>query len=153
MGLLAATSRQLWAFSRDRAVPGWRYWSKITTSKLLPVPALLLSFVISCCMALIRIGSALAMTDIVSMCIAGLYTSYLTVTVMLLVRRIRGDIALFNDSEDEIVNVPGAKLVWGPFRVPGYCGYICERLRRCLPYHCCLLRILAWSYEPHRRQL
>jgi amino acid transporter len=29
MGLLAATSRQLWSFSRDRAVPGWRLWSRV----------------------------------------------------------------------------------------------------------------------------
>lgn len=29
MGLLAAASRQLWSFSRDRGVPGWRWWSRV----------------------------------------------------------------------------------------------------------------------------
>lgn len=29
MGLLAAASRQLWSFSRDRGVPGWRLWSRV----------------------------------------------------------------------------------------------------------------------------
>lgn len=29
-GLLAATSRQFWSFARDRAVPGWRIWSKVS---------------------------------------------------------------------------------------------------------------------------
>lgn len=29
MGLLAAASRQLWSFSRDRGVPGWRLWSQV----------------------------------------------------------------------------------------------------------------------------
>lgn len=29
MGLLAASSRQLWSFSRDRGVPGWRWLSKV----------------------------------------------------------------------------------------------------------------------------
>lgn len=32
MGLLAAASRQLWSFSRDRGVPGWRLWSQVSTS-------------------------------------------------------------------------------------------------------------------------
>lgn len=29
MGLLAAASRQFWSFSRDRGVPGWRWWSQV----------------------------------------------------------------------------------------------------------------------------
>lgn len=29
IGMLAATSRQFWSFARDRAVPGWRIWSKV----------------------------------------------------------------------------------------------------------------------------
>lgn len=29
MGLLAASSRQLWSFSRDRGVPGWRWLSRV----------------------------------------------------------------------------------------------------------------------------
>lgn len=31
MGLLATASRQLWSFSRDRGVPGWRWWSRVST--------------------------------------------------------------------------------------------------------------------------
>ena len=34
IGMLAATSRQLWSFARDRAVPGWRLWSHVC---LLPI--------------------------------------------------------------------------------------------------------------------
>jgi amino acid transporter len=29
MGMLAASSRQLWSFARDRGVPGWRWWSQV----------------------------------------------------------------------------------------------------------------------------
>lgn len=32
MGLLAAASRQLWSFSRDRGVPGWQWWSHVRNS-------------------------------------------------------------------------------------------------------------------------
>jgi amino acid transporter len=28
-GMMAATSRQFWSFSRDRGVPGWRLWSRV----------------------------------------------------------------------------------------------------------------------------
>lgn len=29
IGILAVTSRQLWSFARDRAVPGWRLWIRV----------------------------------------------------------------------------------------------------------------------------
>lgn len=29
VGMMAATSRQLWSFSRDRGTPGWRLWGKV----------------------------------------------------------------------------------------------------------------------------
>lgn len=32
IGLLAAASRMLWAFSRDRGVPGWRFVSKVSST-------------------------------------------------------------------------------------------------------------------------
>jgi amino acid transporter len=36
MGLLAAASRQLWSFSRDRGVPGWRLWSRVRNHSTFP---------------------------------------------------------------------------------------------------------------------
>jgi amino acid transporter len=78
--------------------------------------------IISWLLAIIKVGSDIAMFDIVSMAISGIYLSYLMVSVLLLIRRVRGDIALYNDSDDDIVNVPGAKLVWGQFRCPGLLG-------------------------------
>lgn len=30
MGILAALSRQFWSFARDRAIPGWRLWVKVS---------------------------------------------------------------------------------------------------------------------------
>lgn len=29
-GMLAATSRQFWSFSRDKGVPGWSLWTKVS---------------------------------------------------------------------------------------------------------------------------
>ncbi|KAJ5517028.1 hypothetical protein N7527_008588 [Penicillium freii] len=124
MGLLAAASRQLWSFSRDRGVPGWRFWSQVSSTKQLPIFAIILTVTIAVLLSLINIGSNTAMEDIVSMAVSGIYLSYLTVSVLLFYRRVRGDISRFNDNEDDIVNVPGAKLVWGPFHCPGIVGTV-----------------------------
>lgn len=75
-------------------------------------------------LGLINIGSSVALNDILSMAVSGMYLSYLIVGVLLLYRRIKGDISLYNDHEDTLVNVPGAKLVWGPFHVPGIWGIL-----------------------------
>ncbi|CAI7583830.1 unnamed protein product [Penicillium glandicola] len=122
MGLLAAASRQIWSFSRDRGVPGWQWLSKISSTKQLPISAILLTVTVAVLLSLINIGSDTAMEDIVSMAVSGIYLSYLMVSVLLFYRRIRGDISLYNENDDDIVNVPGAKLVWGPFHCPGIIG-------------------------------
>lgn len=64
------------------------------------------------------------MDNIVSMAVSAIYLSYLMVSVLLFVCCVRCDISLYNDSEDEIINVLGAKLVWGPFRCPSILGTI-----------------------------
>lgn len=75
-------------------------------------------------LALINIGSAVALNDVLSMAVSGVYSSYLVVGILLLYRRCRGDIVLFNDDESIRINAPGARLVWGPFRVPGIWGIL-----------------------------
>ncbi|KAJ6060988.1 hypothetical protein N7444_001684 [Penicillium canescens] len=122
MGLLAAASRQLWSFARDRGVPGWIWWSKVSPTNQLPIYAVTVSVAISTLLALINIGSSVALGDILSMAVSGLYLSYLVISALLLFRRVRGDINLYNDNEDDIINVPGSKLVWGTFRCPGVFG-------------------------------
>ncbi|KGO73994.1 Amino acid/polyamine transporter I [Penicillium italicum] len=81
-----------------------------------------LGVTIAALLALINVGSSAAMEDVVSMAVSGIYLSYLVVSVLLFYRRIRGDISRYDDNEDNIVNVPGAKLVWGPFHCPGIIG-------------------------------
>ncbi|KAL3431346.1 amino acid/polyamine transporter I [Aspergillus tetrazonus] len=123
-GLLAATSRQFWSFARDRAVPGWRIWSKVSPINCLPTYSILLTMSVTCLLGLINIGSSVALNAVVSMAVSGLYLSYLTVGSLLLWRRCTGAISQFQNGEDGVVNVPGAKLVWGPFHIPGIWGTI-----------------------------
>ncbi|KAJ5740750.1 amino acid/polyamine transporter I [Penicillium malachiteum] len=123
VGMLAATSRQFWSFARDKGVPGWRLWSQVS-SKSLPHYAIYLTMTVSWLLALINIGSAVALNDVVSLAVSALYLSYLVIGTLLLYRRCRGEIFLSNENDDMAINVPGAKLVWGPFRVPGVWGIL-----------------------------
>ncbi|PTU23253.1 hypothetical protein P175DRAFT_0433350 [Aspergillus ochraceoroseus IBT 24754] len=122
IGMLAATSRQLWAFARDRGVPGWRIWSHVSTSRALPTNSIYLTMAICCLLGLINIGSSVALNDVVSMTVSGLYTSYLIVVALLFYRRTTGQISRIPQGDSMVANVPGAELVWGPFHVPGIWG-------------------------------
>ncbi|CAL00903.1 uncharacterized amino-acid permease C15C4.04c [Aspergillus awamori] len=124
LAMLTATSRQFWSFARDRGVPGWRVWSHVSNRTFLPTYSILLTMTVCCLLGLINIGSAVALNDVVSMAVSGLYSSYLIVAVLLLWRRCTGAINNYNASDDTVVNVPGAKLMWGPFHVPGIWGIL-----------------------------
>jgi amino acid transporter len=72
-------------------------------------------------LGLINLGSSIAFDNVLSMAVSGIYLSYLMVVTLLLYRRLKGDIYKHNDS-DGAINFPGARLVWGPFHVPGMFG-------------------------------
>lgn len=122
VGVVASASRQIWAFSRDRAVPGWEHIQRVNSKSSIPIFAVLSTTVMSCILALIVLGSSTAFNDIVSLSVVGLFGSYFMFAVLLLWRRIRGDIKLYPSSADALTNVPGQELTWGPWRIPGALG-------------------------------
>ena len=125
VGQAASASRQLWAFSRDRAVPGWMYLQQVNARSAIPVLAIAVTTIIAYLLALIILGSSTAFNDIVSLAVVGLFGSYFIVAVLLLWRRVRGDIKPYmKDSGVVLTNVPGAHLTWGPWRIPGIFGVI-----------------------------
>ena len=125
VGIVASTSRQLWAFSRDRAVPGWRFLQRVHPQSSVPIFSVAVTTTIAILLALIVLGSSTAFNDIVSLSVVGLFGSYLMVAVLMFWRRVRGDIKGYETSSDyELTNVPGAPLVWGPWRVPGVAGLL-----------------------------
>ena len=124
VAVIASGSRQLWAFSRDRAVPGWQYLQRVNSRSAVPTTAVLVTTVISCLLALIVLGSSTAFNDIVSLSVVGLFGSYLLTAALLLGRRLRGDIKPYADSEKTLTNVSGAQLTWGPWRMPSLLGII-----------------------------
>jgi amino acid transporter len=84
---LTSTSRMLYAFSRDGAVPGARFWSKLNANRV-PVNGVLLSTVVAAILTLpalikINIGTAkdpiivnYAFTAVVSIGVIGLYLAF-----------------------------------------------------------------------------
>jgi amino acid transporter len=101
-----------------------KIYLQVTDETAIPVYSVGLTTIIACLLALINIGSSVAFNDLVSMSISGLYLSYMVVAVLLLYRRCTGGIGNSKSSDDTIVNTAGAKLVWGPFHVPGIWGIL-----------------------------
>ncbi|KAM0140580.1 hypothetical protein ACHAO1_002264 [Botrytis cinerea] len=126
MASLASTSRMLWSFARDHGVPGWRTISKIDNRTTIPLWSIAITCIVSCLLALINIGSATVFNDVVSLSVAGLYSSYLICAVLLLYRRLTGGFQTLTDISEGpvLVNTTGAQLVWGPWHVPGVFGII-----------------------------
>lgn len=125
-GMLASGSRVFWAFSRDRAVPGHRWWSRVHPSQGSPINSVLIVTFVVALLGLVPLGSSIAFNQMVSMANSLQYISYLIVSILLLWRRLTGGIispteaAMFDG--DSHVNTNGARLVWGPFHIPGFLG-------------------------------
>jgi choline transport protein len=142
VGFSASTSRICWAFARDRGLPGWRTLSRvcIQTSQAvssvdikqisdrtsIPVNAVAFTSFIACLLALINIGSTSAFNGVISVSIAGLFSSYLLTSSLLLYRRCTGAIlpnsGTFDQSASSTTNDGMVRTYWGPWKIPGVLG-------------------------------
>ena len=66
VGTVAAASRQLWAFSRDRAIPGWIYLQQVNSKSAIPVLAVFVTITTAFLLSLIVFGSSTVFKDVVS---------------------------------------------------------------------------------------
>ena len=163
IGIMAAASRMLWSFARDKGVPGWRHISKVSYPLLsvqfpcwrltpcqvnektkIPVTSVLTTTIFCILLALISIGSKVAFNDVVSLTLAALYASYFIACALLLWRRTTGSIK----SPDEIdaidsegYNLPGSagKLIWGPWKVQGISGVLINTFA-------CVYLLIVWIF-------
>lgn len=60
VGCTTAASRCTWAFSRDGAIPGSKWWKKIDTKTGVPLNAMMLSMVVQIVLGVIYFGSTAA---------------------------------------------------------------------------------------------
>lgn len=89
LGFLATSTRQTWAFARDRGLPFSPFFSFVDSFLVIPLRTLALCTVIPCLLALINIGSTVAFNAFVSITEAGLFLSYLIPISLIMIRKIR----------------------------------------------------------------
>lgn len=87
---VAATSRQLWSFARDKGAPGYQWLSHITHGSNIPLNAVITSLAITSALALINLGSTTALNAIISLSSTALLTSYTLCIGCVALRRVRG---------------------------------------------------------------
>ena len=80
MSCMTSSSRMMYAFSRDGAVPGWRIWSKVN-EKRIPFNAVIAVAVLALILTLPALkgnkdGLTVAFTAVVSIGVIGLYIAY-----------------------------------------------------------------------------
>ncbi|KAI8931135.1 hypothetical protein NX059_011489 [Plenodomus lindquistii] len=88
---VASTSRQLFAFARDKGVPFSAFFSYVQPGWDLPINSVIITFAISVGLSLINIGSTVALNSIISLGIGALLTSYLISISCLWLKRFRGE--------------------------------------------------------------
>ncbi|KAA8904970.1 amino acid/polyamine transporter I [Sphaerosporella brunnea] len=79
-------ARLCWSFSRDRGLPGSRYWVKVHPKMGVPWNAHTMSCFIVGLLGLLYIGSTTAFNSMVAACIVLLYISYAIPVVLLLIK-------------------------------------------------------------------
>lgn len=154
IGIMAAASRMLWSFARDRGFPG-RYISKVPNSTSqpplqheqhlcqvdgktkIPFIAIFTTTVLSVILSFISIGSPVAFNDVVSLTLASLYASYFVVCALLLWRRITGSVKTPDQVSSSLdqrhrANSNSSRLCrephLGPMESTGSCGHGDQRL-------------------------
>ncbi|KAI4199835.1 MAG: hypothetical protein LQ350_004366 [Teloschistes chrysophthalmus] len=141
IAILASSSRLTWSFARDRGLPGWQYLSRVEPRTCLPLVSIATTTTIAILLSLISIGSTVALNDVLSLTIAGLFLSYLACCSLLLYRRLTGGIitptpaaaptttTTSNTSLPPSATYPQYKpLTWGPFHIPSPLGAIVNAL-------------------------
>nr|POE94366.1 choline transport protein [Quercus suber] len=129
IGALSSSGRMMWAFARDRGLPGWQWLKRVDGNSSIPVNTILITATAAVLLGLVNLGSTTAFQIFLSVVLDGFYGSYLAATSLLLYRRLRGDIDEFH--VDPCIDQPTGKssgvshdkrYVWGPWRVKGWLG-------------------------------
>jgi amino acid transporter len=85
----ASTSRQTFAFARDRGLPFADWIAHVDKRRKIPVNAIFLSCLISCLLSLINIGSETAFNAIISLNVAALMYSYIISISCVIYRKLK----------------------------------------------------------------
>lgn len=113
------------------------FTTQVSPRTSIPVYSVAATTIIACILALVNIGSATAFNGVISISIAGLFSSYLLVSVLLLYRRCTGGIVPQSES------TTADSVTWGPWRILGVFGILNNA------FACCYLTfVLFFSFWP-----
>ena len=116
-----------------------RIW-QLNGHSTLPINTIMITVLVSVLLNLIVLGSSVALNDVLSLSVAGLYSSYLIVCALLLYRRVKGEI---HARDDNLSVIGPTSLRWGPWRIPEPFGAINNT------FACAyLVFMLFWSFWP-----
>ncbi|KAM0546449.1 hypothetical protein ACHAPJ_010916 [Fusarium lateritium] len=88
IGCTTATSRCTWAFARDGAIPGAKWWAKVNNKLDVPLNAMMLAMVVEIILGVIYFGSSAAFNAFSGVGVICLTASYATpITISLLTGR------------------------------------------------------------------
>lgn len=88
---LATTSREVFAFSRDRGFPFSRFMAKMNKRTHIPFNAVYVTAFWACVLCLINLGSSFAFNIIISLSLLALMSTYMLSIGCLLLKRLRGE--------------------------------------------------------------
>ncbi|EON66770.1 hypothetical protein W97_06018 [Coniosporium apollinis CBS 100218] len=88
---VATSSRQVWAFARDRGLPFSPFLAHVRPGWDIPLNSVLLSFLIACLLALINIGSTAALNVVTSLGTGALISSYIISISCMVIKRWRNE--------------------------------------------------------------
>lgn len=88
MASVTANSRMIYAFSREVALPGHRYWHKINPRTRTPTNSIYFAVVFAFLLALPSLWSSVAYAAVTSIAVIGLYIAYVIPTLL---RRLAGN--------------------------------------------------------------
>ncbi|RMZ90307.1 hypothetical protein DV736_g2444, partial [Chaetothyriales sp. CBS 134916] len=92
IGITTTASRMTWSFARDKGTPFSHVLGKVAKHNQVPIIAACAVAALAGLLHLIYIGSSVAFNDVVSLTITGFYSSYFLPAIMLLYRRVKGQI-------------------------------------------------------------
>lgn len=77
LSIVATASRQLFAFARDRGTPFGSWLAHVRPGWDVPVNSIVVSWVVTCLLSLLNIGSTVAFNSVASLSISGVIASYI----------------------------------------------------------------------------
>ncbi|KAF2241287.1 amino acid transporter [Trematosphaeria pertusa] len=94
VAVMATNSRQLFAFARDKGVPFSDMFSQVSPTLKIPLNSVYVTLLFVVLLSLINLGSSVAYTQVISLGVAAMLTSYIISISCIALKRIRGKLLL-----------------------------------------------------------